>query len=178
MKLTPFKFNGVTYYLLLNGAALFDIYDQFGDKGSVLDHIKGNSRSAFEAICWYLEELATQGELLRRHMGHDRQTVPSVDLFMTLLSPLDVSRARAALYSAIASGFGRETEQPREVDKGLLQLEKKNGRRLTRSQYLNAASQFLGLSVKEALLLPVELVLDMVEVEINRHRPKEERNGR
>lgn len=125
MKLTPFKFNGVTYYLLLNGAALFDIYDQFGDKGSVLDHIKGNSRSAFEAICWYLEELATQGELLRRHMGNDRQTVPSVDLFMTLLSPLDVSRARAALYSAIASGFGREAEQPREVDKGLLELEKK-----------------------------------------------------
>ncbi len=127
MKLTPFKFNGVTYYLLLNGAALFDIYDQFGDKGSVLDHIKGNSRSAFEAICWYLEELATQGELLRRHMGNDRQTVPSVDLFTTLLSPLDVSRARAALYSAIASGFGREAEQPREVDKGLLELEKKTG---------------------------------------------------
>ncbi len=43
---------------------------------------------------------------------------------------------------------------------------------------MNAASQFLGLSVKEALLLPVGLVLDMVEVEINRHRPKEERNGR
>ena len=127
MRPISFALDGQEYQLLLNGAALFDIYDQFGDKGSVLDHIKGNSRSAFEAICWYLEELATQGVLLRRHMGHDRQTVPSVDLFMTLLSPLDVSRARAALYSAIASGFGREVEQPREVDKGLLELEKKTG---------------------------------------------------
>lgn len=34
------------------------------------------------------------------------------------------------------------------------------------------ASKFLGLSVKEALLLPVGLVLDMVEVEIRRRNPE------
>ncbi|MEY8315980.1 hypothetical protein AALB19_01535 [Oscillospiraceae bacterium 50-58] len=127
MRLVPFALDGKEYHLLFNGAALFDIYDQFGDKGSVLDHIKGNSRSAFEAICWYLEELATQGELLRRHMGHDQQTAPSADLFMTLLSPTDVPRARRAIHAAVASGFGREEEQPHEVDKGLLELEKKTG---------------------------------------------------
>lgn len=37
------------------------------------------------------------------------------------------------------------------------------------------ASKFLGLSVKEALLLPVGLVLDMVEVEIDRRRPEAEK---
>ena len=50
MKLTPFEFNGTTYYLLLNWAAMFDIYDQFGSEGSILDHVKGNSRDAFENV--------------------------------------------------------------------------------------------------------------------------------
>ncbi|MEY8315979.1 hypothetical protein AALB19_01530 [Oscillospiraceae bacterium 50-58] len=39
---------------------------------------------------------------------------------------------------------------------------------------MNAASKFLGLSVKEALLLPVGLVLDMVEVEIGRRGLKKD----
>lgn len=126
MKLTPFAFNGSTYYLLLNGAALFDIYDQFGTEGSVADPIKDNSRDAFDATCWYLEELATQGELLRRYQGHDRQPVPSSDVFMACLSPLDVPRAKAAIRKAIFAGFAREeAEAPKEIDKGLLELEKK-----------------------------------------------------
>lgn len=35
------------------------------------------------------------------------------------------------------------------------------------------ASKFLGLSVKEALLLPPGLVMDMVELEIDRRKPKD-----
>ncbi len=129
MKTVPFALDGQEYHLLFNGAALFDVYDQFGEEGSVLDHIKGNSRSAFEAICWYLEELAAQGELLRRHMGHDQQTVPSAELFMTFLSPLDIPRARKAIHAAIASGFGREEvpEELERIDKSLAEFEKKTG---------------------------------------------------
>lgn len=37
MRPISFALDGQEYQLLLNGAALFDIYDQFGDKGSVLD---------------------------------------------------------------------------------------------------------------------------------------------
>lgn len=128
MKLTPFEFRGETYYLLLNGAALFDIYDQFGQELSVMDPIKGKDRRSFEAICWYLEELATQGELYRRRQGFDQTHIPSADLFLAELSPLDVPRARAAIQAAIAAGFTRdEDEGPKEVDKGLLELEKKTG---------------------------------------------------
>ena len=173
MKTIPFELDGQEYHLLFNGAALFDCYDQFGDEGSVLDHIKGNSREDFDAVCWYLHELASQGGLYRRYAGYDTQPIPDADLFAVLLSPLDVTRARLAIQAAIAAGFGREEEKPREIDKGLLELERKNGRRLTRAQYLNMATQFLGLSVKEALLLPVGLVLDMMELEIGRKNPKE-----
>lgn len=128
MKLTPFEFNGTAYHLLLNGAAMFDIYDQFGQEGSIIDHIKGNDRDAFEAICWYLEELATQGELFRRKQGFDKGPILSADVLMVELSPLDVLEARAAIKTAIYRGFVREEgEPPREIDKGLLELEKKTG---------------------------------------------------
>ncbi len=125
MKLIPFELDKQEYHLLFNGAALFDTYDQFGSEGSVLDHIQGNSRDAFDNICWYLTELATQGELYRRYAGYDKQPIPGVDLFAVFLSPLDVARARMAIQAAIAAGFGQEKEKPREIDKGLLELEKK-----------------------------------------------------
>lgn len=128
MKLTPFEFGGNTYHLLLNGAAMFDIYDQFGQEGSIIDHIKGNDRDAFEAICWYLEELATQGELFRRKQGFDKRPILSADVLMLELSPMEVLDARAAIKTAIYRGFTREeVEPPKEIDKGLLDLEKKTG---------------------------------------------------
>ena len=127
MKLIPFELDGREYHLLFNGAALFDVYDQFGAEGSILDPIKGNGREDFEAVCWYLEELATQGELYRRHQGYDPLPVPTAELFETVLSPLDVPLARAAIHAAIAAGFDREEGKPREIDKGLLELEKKTG---------------------------------------------------
>lgn len=39
---------------------------------------------------------------------------------------------------------------------------------------MNAAGQFLGLSFREALLLPVGLVLDMEELEIRRRGLRKE----
>lgn len=126
MRLTPFKLNGTTYHLLLNGAALFNIYDQFGADISVLDPIKGKDRECFEAVCWYLEELATQGELYRRREGLDVGPIPDASMFQVCLAPLDVPRARTAIQTAIAAGFGREeSEKPKEIDLGLLEIEKK-----------------------------------------------------
>ena len=129
MKPIPFEFNRATYHLLLNGAALFDIYDQFGADTSVLTPIKGQNREAFSAICWYLEELSTQGELFRRRQGFAKGPMLDGEALAEELSPLDVPRARAAIHAAIAAGFLREEEEaPKEIDKGLLELEKKTGK--------------------------------------------------
>lgn len=50
---------------------------------------------------------------------------------------------------------------------------------MTRAQYLNAAAQFLGMPVFDAMLLPVGLVMDMEELEIKRRGLREEdSNGR
>ena len=125
MKLTPFPFNGTTYYLLLNGAALFNIYDQYGSEGSVFDPIRGGGSAGFAAVCWYLAELIEQGELYRRRQGHDRRSIPTAETFAIELSALDVPRAKAAIQDAILAGFSREEAEKREVDVGLLELEKK-----------------------------------------------------
>lgn len=69
MRTVPVTLGGVTYHLLLNGAALFDLYDRFGDTGSLTDHLQGAGREAFENTCFFLAKLAEQGELWRRYLG-------------------------------------------------------------------------------------------------------------
>mgnify|MGYP000501919118 CR=1 FL=1 len=41
---------GQHLYLLLNGQALFDIYDKFGTKGFITDPLKDNNKAGFEAM--------------------------------------------------------------------------------------------------------------------------------
>lgn len=48
---------------------------------------------------------------------------------------------------------------------------------MTRGQYLNATSQFLGLSIREALLMPVGQVWDLVWLEIRRRNPKKKKGA-
>ena len=125
MKTTEFSLNGQTYHLCLNGAALFDIYEKYGSKGFVTDHVKGNGKKSFEATCWILAKLAEQGELVRRYLGHDRGPIPSEGLLRAMLSPRDVPEAKAAITEAVRRGFEREKKEDGPVDLGLLELEKK-----------------------------------------------------
>lgn len=125
MKTAEFTLNGQTYFLCLNGAALFDIYEKYGSKGFVTDHIKGNGKKSFEATCWILAKLAEQGELVRRYLGFDRGPVPSETMLRALLSPRDVPEAKAAITEAVRLGFEREEQQGGAVDLGLLEIEKK-----------------------------------------------------
>ena len=126
MKTFPFEHNGQTWHLCLNGAALFDIYEKFGDKGFVTDPIKGTGKESFEATCWMLSKLAEQGEMVRRYQGCDHGKFPTAQMFRATLSPLDVMEARKAICEAVALGFRREVrDEDEEVDVGLLELQKK-----------------------------------------------------
>lgn len=176
MRTVPVSLGGVTYHLLLNGTALFDLYDRFGDKGSLTDHFQGNTRESFAALCYFLTVLAEQGELWRRYMGHNPGPIPTEEELRLLLIPNDVPAARGAVIDALLAGFRREEgEKPRTVDKGLLALQKKNGSGLRRGEYLHIAVRFLGLELRAALLLPVGLVFDMLDLESRRWSSKKER---
>ena len=125
MKCVDYTFNGQTYPLCLNGAALFAIYDEYGAKGSVLDHIKPVNNKGFEAVCFYLHKLAEQGELVRRWEGHKPRKIPSQGMFAALLSPPDVPEAKDAIRKAIEVGFEREHDSRDSIDLGLAELQKK-----------------------------------------------------
>lgn len=128
MRTVEFPFQGNVYYLCLNGAALFEIYEHFGTKGSVLDHIRGNGKKPFLAVCWMLSKLAEQGELVRRFQGYDHGTFPTEQMFRTMLAPLDVPRAKSAISEAYRLGFQQEeAPEKKRVDLGLLELQKKTG---------------------------------------------------
>lgn len=168
MRTVPVTLGGVTYHLLLNGAALFDLYDRFGDTGSLADHLQGGGREAFENTCFFLERLAEQGELWRRYQEYDHSPLPTAGQFLVSLSPLEAAAAKKAVMEALLAGFAREeAEKPGMVDKGLLALQK-NGSGLKRGAYLHMAVRFLGLGLREALLLPVGLVFDLMDLESRR----------
>lgn len=126
MKTTEYTFQGTTYHLCMNGSALCDIYEKFGSKGFVTDIIRGTGKKSFDATCWMLAKLAEQGELVRRYEGHTAQKIPSESMFRLLWKPLDVVEAKKAIEAAVADGFSREEEpENKEIDLGLLELEKK-----------------------------------------------------
>ena len=93
MKTLEYQFNGQTYHLCLNGAALFDIYEKYGNKGFVTDPIRGTGKKSFSATCWMLSKLAEQGELVRRYQGYPHGKFPTEQMFAAMLRPADVRRS-------------------------------------------------------------------------------------
>ena len=126
MRTLEFEWQGQTLHLCLNGAALFDIYDKFGTKGSITDHINGTGKKSFSATCWMLAKLAEQGELVRRYQGHDRGEIPTEQMLQVMLRPSDVAAAKVAIRYAVVLGFKRDEDpEDQEIDVGLLELQKK-----------------------------------------------------
>ena len=126
MKLVEFTLQGEIYHLLLNGTALFDAYDRFGDKGDLIDRVTGSTKESFENTVWMLVKLAQQGEAYRRYMNEEAKKMLTVEAAMRIMGPRDVVRAREAIREAFAVGFEMETlSEEEDVDYGLMELLKK-----------------------------------------------------
>lgn len=126
MKLVEFELNGQVYHLLMTGAALFEAYDRFGDKGDLLDRMIGADSKSFENTVWMLVNLAKHGEAYRRYMGEDALPMLSVEGAICTMGPRDVVAARAAIREAMDAAFAREPRsEEEEIDEGLLELQKK-----------------------------------------------------
>jgi len=174
MKTIDFEHAGVTYHLCMNAAALFDIYDHFGSDKPVLSHIQEDGKKGFEAACWMLWKLAEQGELVRRWQGHRPEPIPKEGQLRALLTPQQAVEAKSAIRSAVEKGFAREvpTERPAGVDLGLAKLKAQTGDTRTMAEYLQTATQVLGLDIGDALRLTPGQLNDLVELEIRRGRLK------
>lgn len=127
MKLHEVDLCGQHLYLLLNGQALFDIYDKFGTKGFITDPLKDNNKAGFEATCFFLAKLCEQGELYRRWQGQTHGPILTEQFFRVNLAPREVAAAKDAILTAIVLGFQREEKETGDLDLGLVELQKKTG---------------------------------------------------
>lgn len=128
MKARKITLAGQDYYLVFNGAAMFEVNDRFGSASELLEAIGKTGRDGFQALCNGLALLSEQGELARRALGYDKGPILQADTARALIEPKETTPMRAALSAAILAGFGREVESNEDVDLGLIELaQKTNG---------------------------------------------------
>jgi hypothetical protein len=106
------------YQFAYNAQAHFDAKKKYPD--GLLNAIQADD---FDAICWALEELSTQAELIRRDMGHDRQIPLKAETVKRLLMPSQIVDAKNLIYEAIVRGMSRDESE--EVDEVLAANQKK-----------------------------------------------------
>ena len=137
MKHIDFEFNGTTYALSFTAEALFTVYDKFGYTSDILKTTQclEATLEGWKNCCWLAALMASQGELQRRHLGHDPQKMVTMEELRTGFMAADSIRLRQAVRDALVQGFQREVPDPdadEEVNLVLLEreeAEKKPGRR-------------------------------------------------
>ena len=106
------------YQFVYNAQAHFDAKKKYPD--GLLNAIQADD---FDALCWALEELSTQGELIRRDMGHDRQIPLKAETVKRLLMPHQIVDAKNLIYEAIVRGMSKDENE--EIDEVLAENQKK-----------------------------------------------------
>lgn len=118
------------YFLLFNGAAMFEAQDAFeeGPGMGILEAVAQNGAKGFDCLCRAIAILAEQGELARRYLGHTPGEIPTVEFLRIALGPQDVGKMKRAVFDAVSIGLGREVEAE-EVDLVLLEIAQKKRRK-------------------------------------------------
>jgi len=123
MKAVKLDLAGRERYLCFTVEAMFQVQEQFGGSGELLDTLKAGGREGFSAACRAAAILAEQGELARRALGYDPEPIVDAGTIASAMSPSEVAALMLAIPAAISLGFGREVEAENdEVDLGLAEL--------------------------------------------------------
>ena len=83
------------------------------------------TQEGFEALCWAVAELATQGELLRRHMGYEPRELLTAEKVRRELAPHQVTQAISFVMAAVIHGIHEPSDADDEVDEVMEELQKK-----------------------------------------------------
>ena len=121
---------GTTYFLVMDGEAMFTIRDIYGGTRLMLEKMEQDTREGFLETCNAAAILAERGELVRRRLGYEPGRIPERDDFALLTQPYEIVPLKRAIANAIKLGYGREITAPGddEVDEGLEELNQKKTR--------------------------------------------------
>lgn len=128
MRTVEYRLGGHTFTLLLNAAALTEIYERFGPDVELGQLLGRTDKEGFQTLSWLLSVLSMQGELLRRWSGQDRRPIMPEGFFRVHLSPGDMIDGWQAVGRAYALAFRRDTaedEEDEEIDLVLAEIQKK-----------------------------------------------------
>lgn len=128
MRAVKFSIEEREYFLLFNARSMFAIDEVYGGASKLMEQAQESSGRGLDTLCQATAILAEQGELARRTLGYDHGHWPDGERWAVLASPLDVAQMRAALWRAIALGYGREVQPEGDVDLGLVELAQKKTR--------------------------------------------------
>lgn len=128
MKHIDFEWNGTTYALSFTAEALFTVYDKFGFTSDILKTTKvlEPTLEGWKNCCWLAALMASQGELQRRHQGHDHQKMVTMEDLRLGFMAADSLRLRKAVKAAVIQGFQRDvpdSDEAKEVNLVLLERE-------------------------------------------------------
>lgn len=113
-------------HLLYNAAAHFAAQEKYPD--GLISAMSSTGKEGFDALCWAVVELSTQGELCRRAMGHDKAKLLTLEQVSRQMLPRDIVIAKQAVLDAVIKGLrAPEEDENAEVDEVLAELEKKTG---------------------------------------------------
>lgn len=118
MDLSKFSF-------VYNAAAHFKTVEKYPD--GLIAAISSEGMAGFDALCWALEELSIQGELVRRDMGYDKQETLKAEHVRANIKLREVILAKQIILQAVIKGLSSEEDESQEVDEVLAELEKKTG---------------------------------------------------
>jgi hypothetical protein len=146
MKHIDFEFNGHTYALSFTAEALFTVYDKFGQTSNILETTKvlDPTLEGWKNCCWLAALMASQGELQRRHQGHDPQRMVTMEELRTGFMAADSIRLRQAVRDALEQGFRREIPGPDEDQEvNLVLLEREEAEKKQKAAVASALSAWL-----------------------------------
>lgn len=113
--------------LIYNAAAHFAAQDKFPDGGLIKALIQPGTQG-LDALCWALEEMSTQWELIRKEMGYEPKAPIKAETYKRLLRPADLPGAKAAVLEAIKKGTSPTENDDEEVDEVLAEIQKKTAK--------------------------------------------------
>lgn len=168
MKAAKITVAGTTYFLVMDGEAMFTIRDIYGGTRLMLEKMEQDTREGFLETCNAAAILAERGELVRRRLGYEPGRIPERDDFALLTQPYEIVPLKRAIANAIKLGYGREITAPGddEVDEGLEELNQKN--KIRRADYYRIAV-LCGISPADALFMPPGEVFDLWELYLIAH---------
>ena len=157
MKAAKITVAGTTYFLVMDGEAMFTIRDIYGGTRLMLEKLEQDTREGFLETCNAAAILAERGELARRRLGYEPGRIPERDDFALLTQPYEIVPLKRAIANAIKLGYGREITAP--GDDGI--ESKKN--KIRRADYYRIAV-LCGISPTDALFMPPGEVFDLWEL--------------